>query len=549
MSQAKTILVTSALPYANGPIHIGHLLEYIQTDIFVRYQKLRGQTCYYFCADDAHGTPIMISARNANISCEELIKKYSEEHQRDFRTFSVAFDNYTSTHSPENQELVYHIYDELKKKNNINSRVIEQFYCERDTMFLPDRFIRGQCPRCQAEDQYGDVCESCGATYHASEIKNPACSICGQKPVIKRSNHFFFRLNDYKKELISWIEEGHVQVEVKNKLQEWLQGELRDWDISRDGPYFGFPIPDEDNKYFYVWLDAPIGYMASTIDYCRKNNLDFDKLWKGDTNIYHFIGKDIMYFHCLFWPAMLMGSGYTLPKEICIHGFLTVDGIKMSKSRGTFIKAEVFAKHIEPEFLRYYYASKLTRSIDDIDLSLEDFVFKINADIIGNFVNVFSRATKLISKLNNTLADVIDSNDPILRKFQNAHESIADMYASRNFSGAIRKIMKLFSDLNKYFNDASPWIVIKEDPERARQILSTTLAAGAWGGVFLKPVIPGMVKKIEDMFDIGVFIWKDIEGDPCLLKKLSHHTIKDYVRLADRIELKQIYGMIEESKE
>jgi len=378
---------------------------------------------------------------------------------------------------------------------------------------------------------------------------NPVCSICGQKPVIKSSNHFFFRLNDYKKELISWIEDGHVQVEVKNKLQEWLQGELRDWDISRDGPYFGFPIPDEENKYFYVWLDAPIGYMASTINYCRKNKLDFDKFWKGDTDIYHFIGKDIMYFHCLFWPAMLMASGYTLPKEVCIHGFLTVNGVKMSKSRGTFIKAEVFAKHIEPEFLRYYYASKLTRSIDDIDLSLEDFVFKINADIVGNFVNIFSRVTKLISKLDNTLSENIDSSDPILKEFQNANESIAAMYASRDFSGAIRKIMKLFSDLNKYFNDTSPWLVIKVDPERARQILSTTLAAGAWGSVFLKPVIPGIIKKIEDILDIGILTWKDIEDDSSLLKKLSGHTIKDYVRLADRIEQKQIDGMIEESKE
>ncbi|MHC4270906.1 MAG: methionine--tRNA ligase, partial [Planctomycetota bacterium] len=372
---ARKIVVTSALPYANGPIHIGHLVEYLQTDIWVRFQKLCGNECYYFCADDTHGTPIMISAKNAGITPEKLIEGVHKEHLEDFSGFLIEFDNYYSTHSPENKELSELIFERLNEAGSIVKKDVEQAYCENCQMSLPDRYIRGVCPKCKTEEQYGDSCESCSATYRPIELINPYCAACGTTPVMQTSEHYFFKLVDYEDKLKQLFSQGHIQQSVANKLHEWFEAGLKDWDISRDGPYFGFKIPGEENKFFYVWLDAPIGYMASAKNYCNNNNIDFDTLWNSEENeLYHFIGKDIMYFHALFWPAMLMGSGFKTANKLFVHGFLTVNGAKMSKSRGTFIKAGTYLKHLHPEYLRYYYSVKLTDNIDDIDLNFEDFV-------------------------------------------------------------------------------------------------------------------------------------------------------------------------------
>ena len=388
----RTIVVTSALPYANGPIHMGHLVEYLQTDIWVRFQKACGNRCYYFCADDTHGTPVMISARNAGIEPEQLIQGVRAEHKADFDSFYIEFDNYYSTHSPENKALSELIFNRLNEAGSIARRDVEQTYCQSCKMSLPDRYVRGTCPRCKAPDQYGDSCEVCSATYQPKDLIEPRCSMCGATPVLQKSEHYFFKLADYDQQLREMIEGGHTQKSVANKLNEWFQAGLKDWDISRDGPYFGFKIPGEENKYFYVWLDAPIGYMASAKNYCAEHGLDFDELWNSpDNELYHFIGKDIMYFHALFWPAMLMGAGFKTANKLFIHGFLTVNGEKMSKSRGTFIRASTFAKHLDPEFLRYYYASKLTDTVEDLDLGIEDFVNKINSDLVGKYANLASR--------------------------------------------------------------------------------------------------------------------------------------------------------------
>ncbi|MHC4292882.1 MAG: methionine--tRNA ligase, partial [Planctomycetota bacterium] len=390
---ARKIVVTSALPYANGPIHIGHLVEYLQTDIWVRFQKLCGNECYYFCADDTHGTPIMISAKNQGITPEKLIEEVHKEHLNDFRGFLIEFDNYYTTHSPENKELSELIFQRLNEAGSIVKKDVEQAYCEKCQMSLPDRYIRGVCPKCKTAEQYGDSCESCSATYRPTELINPYCATCGTTPVMQTSEHYFFKLADYEDKLKQLFSEGHIQQSVSNKLEEWFTAGLKDWDISRDGPYFGFKIPGEKNKFFYVWLDAPIGYMASAKNYCNNNSIDFDTLWNSEENeLYHFIGKDIMYFHALFWPAMLMGSGHKTANKLFVHGFLTVNGAKMSKSRGTFIKAGTYLKHLHPEYLRYYYAGKLTDNIDDIDLSFEDFVNRINSDLVGKFANLASRS-------------------------------------------------------------------------------------------------------------------------------------------------------------
>ena len=394
----RKIVVTSALPYANGPIHMGHLVEYLQTDIWVRFQKANGNQCLYFCADDTHGTPIMIKARSEGIEPEQLIKKVHAEHIRDFKNFHIEFDNYYSTHSEENRQLSKLIFNRLLEKSSIVKNEIEQAFCDGCKMFLPDRFIRGTCPRCKAENQYGDSCDSCGATYQPTDLINPACATCGAKPVRRKSLHYFFRLADYQKQLKELIASGYTGKSVSNKLDEWFAAGLKDWDISRDGPYFGFKIPGEENKFFYVWLDAPIGYIASCKNYCDKNGLDFEKVWNGkDYELYHFIGKDIMYFHALFWPAMLMGSSFKVANRLFVHGFLTVNGEKMSKSKGTFIKAETYLNHLDPEYLRYYYASKLTSGVEDIDLNLDDFIAKINSDLVGNLANLASRSVPMLT--------------------------------------------------------------------------------------------------------------------------------------------------------
>ncbi|MDH3899688.1 MAG: methionine--tRNA ligase, partial [Gammaproteobacteria bacterium] len=446
MTQAKrTILVTSALPYANGPIHLGHLVEYIQTDIWVRFQKLRGHDCLYVCADDAHGTPVMLRAQQEGITPEQLIEAVGQEHRTDFSDFDIGFDNYHSTHSPENRELAELVYSRHRDAGHITTRTITQAYDAEKEMFLPDRFIKGECPRCGAADQYGDSCEACGATYAPTELRNPVSAISGSTPVERDSLHYFFKLADFEVMLRAWIKAGHVQEEVTNKLNEWFEAGLREWDISRDAPYFGFRIPDTEDKYFYVWLDAPIGYMASFRNLCDRTGLDFDAWWgkDSDTELYHFIGKDIIYFHTLFWPAMLAGAGLRTPTAVFAHGFLTVDGQKMSKSRGTFIKARTYLDYLNPEYLRYYFAAKLGSGIDDIDLNLADFQQRVNSDLVGKVVNIASRCTGFINKQFDGELSGTCSEPDLYAEFIAAGDAIAADYDAREFGHAPRKIMAL----------------------------------------------------------------------------------------------------------
>ena len=464
---ARKIVVTSALPYANGPIHIGHLVEYLQTDIWVRFQKTLGNECLYFCADDTHGTPIMISARKAGISPEELIEGVYKEHRADFDSFHIEFDNYYTTHSSENRQFSELIFSRLNEAGSIARRDVEQAYCENCRMSLPDRFIRGTCPRCKAENQYGDSCEICSATYRPTELINPYCATCRAKPVLKTSEHYFFKLADYEQQLKELINTGHTQKSVANKLDEWFKAGLKDWDISRDGPYFGFKIPGEENKFFYVWLDAPIGYMASVKNYCDKNKLDFDKLWNSDEyELYHFIGKDIMYFHALFWPAMLIGAGFKPADKLFVHGFLTVNGEKMSKSRGTFIKASTYVKYLNPEYLRYYYASKLTDGIGDIDLNFEDFISKTNSDLVGKFANLSSRSGPMLTKkLGGRLGQLDGEGGELIGKLVGAKEQIIQDYEGLNFAAVVRTLTALADEANRYVEQNQPWATVKTPPD------------------------------------------------------------------------------------
>jgi len=549
----RKIAVTSALPYANGPIHLGHLVEYLQTDIWVRFQKMCGNECLYFCADDTHGTPIMISARKAGISPEELIKQMHKEHKKDFDGFHIEFDNYYSTHSPENKHFSELIFNRLNEAGSIVTRDVEQTYCENCRMSLPDRFVRGVCPKCKAEHQYGDSCEVCGSTYRPSDLINPYCATCEARPVLKTSVHYFFKLADYEKQLRDLITEGHTQKSVANKLDEWFQAGLKDWDISRDGPYFGFKIPGEENKYFYVWLDAPIGYMASAKNHCDKNNLDFDKLWpgtnstpsaEGEYELYHFIGKDIMYFHALFWPAMLIGAGIKTADKLFIHGFLTVNGEKMSKSRGTFIRASTYLKYLEPEYLRYYYASKLADSIDDIDLKFEDFINKINSDVVGKFANLASRSGPMLTKkLDSQLGQLDAQGRELIDKLAAAKNGIIEDYENLRFAAAVRSIVALADEANRYVELNQPWVTIKTDPEKTRTILTGIINAVRILTIYLKPILPKYAEKVEKFLGIDPLSFADSDT------VLENHTINNFERLAERIEEEQVNAMVEESKE
>ena len=549
----RKMIVTSALPYANGPIHIGHLVEYLQTDIWVRFQKMCGNECLYFCADDTHGTPVMISARAAGIKPEKLIERMHKEHQADFDGFHVEFDNYYSTHSPENKYFSELIFDRLNKAGSIVTRDVEQTYCENCKMSLPDRFVRGTCPRCKAEDQYGDSCEVCGTTYQPADLINPYCATCRATPVLKTSKHYFFKLADYEQQLRDVIAAGHTQKSVANKLEEWFEAGLKDWDISRDGPYFGFKIPGEENKFFYVWLDAPIGYIASAKNYCDKNNLDFDSLWPGagdvapngdDYELYHFIGKDIMYFHALFWPAMLIGSGIKTANKLFVHGFLTVNGEKMSKSRGTFIKASTYARHLDPEYLRYYYASKLTDSIDDIDLRFEDFINKINSDLVGKFANLASRSGPMLTKkLDSQLGQLDEPGRELIDKLAAAKDRIVEDYQNLRFAAAVRSITALADEANRYVEQNQPWVTIKTDPEKTRATLTAVINAFRILTIYLKPILPRYAQKVERFLNIDKLCFADIE------KVLENHKINDFERLAERIDERQVNAMVEDSKE
>lgn len=549
----RKIVVTSALPYANGPIHIGHLVEYIQTDIWVRYQKLCGHECHYFCADDTHGTPVMLSARAAGITPEALIETVQAEHRSDFDRFFVDFDNYYSTHSPENQHFSELIFKRLNEAGAIVTRDVEQAFCEKCTIPLPDRYVKGTCPKCKAEDQYGDSCEVCSATYRPTDLEKPYCATCGTTPVQKTSSHYFFKLANYEDALKAMIAEGYTQTSVANKLKEWFESGLKDWDISRDGPYFGFKIPGEENKYFYVWLDAPIGYMASAKNYCDANGLDFDRMWPGENStpgdqdayeLYHFIGKDIMYFHALFWPAMLTGAGFKVAQKLFVHGFLTVNGEKMSKSRGTFVKAATYADHLDPEYLRYYYASKLTDNVDDIDLGIEDFTNKVNADLVGKFANLASRSgPMLFKKLDGRLGTMDDEGRALIEKMVAAKAQVISDYENLKYSSVVRTLTALADEANRYVELKRPWETIKTDPELTRVTLTTILNAMRMLTIYLKPILPVFAQKVEAFLSIESLQLSDLDT------VLENHTINKFKHLFQRVEEKQVHAMIEESKD
>lgn len=543
----RKILVTSALPYANGSIHLGHMVEYIQTDIWVRFQKMRGHEVHYVCADDAHGTPIMLRAQNQGISAEQLISEVSKEHQADFADFAIGFDNYHSTHSDENRELASRIYLANRDAGHIEARTISQAYDPEKEMFLPDRFIRGECPKCGAADQYGDNCEVCGATYEPTELKNPVSAVSGATPITKESEHYFFKLGDFEKTLREWTHSDHLQPEVTRKLGEWFDSGLQDWDISRDAPYFGFEIPDTENKFFYVWMDAPIGYLASFKNYCEREGVDFDRFMQpgSDTEMVHFIGKDIIYFHALFWPAMLEGAGFRQPDNIYAHGFLTVDGKKMSKSRGTFIKARTYLDHLNPEYLRYYFAAKLGSGIDDIDLSLEDFQTRINADLVGKVVNIASRCAGFLTKrFDGQLAGEL-SEPGLFRDFANQAEAIAKRYEAREFGQAMREIMALADRANFYIDEMKPWVLAKEEgkEDEVQAICSMGINLFRVLVAYLKPVLPRTAEQAEAFLSIDPLQWSDVATP------LVGHTINKFKPLMTRIEQDKLDAILAASRE
>lgn len=548
MTEARKILVTSALPYANGSIHLGHMVEYIQTDIWVRFQKMRGNQAIYVCADDAHGSAIMLRAEKEGITSEQLIDNVRAEHTTDFADFLVEFDNYHSTHSDENRVLSSSIYTKLRDAGHIATRPVTQYFDPDKQMFLADRFIKGTCPKCAAEDQYGDNCESCGATYSPTELKNPKSAISGATPVLKESLHYFFKLPDFDAMLKQWTRSGALQESVANKIAEWLDAGLQEWDISRDAPYFGFEIPDAPGKYFYVWLDAPIGYMASFQNLCaRRPELDFDAFWGKDSSaeLYHFIGKDIVNFHALFWPAMLEGAGYRKPTALNVHGYLTVNGQKMSKSRGTFIKARTYLDHLSPEYLRYYYAAKLGRGVDDLDLNLEDFVQKVNSDLVGKVVNIASRCAGFIHKGNAGRLVAANAAPELFAEFKAAAPSIADAFENRDFARAMREIMALADRANAWIADKAPWALAKQEGKQDE--VQAVCAAGVnlfrQLVIFLKPVLPNLSAAAEQFLNVAPLTWADHET------LLADHQLNAFTPLMTRIEPAKIEAMVAASKE
>ncbi|MDE3737949.1 methionine--tRNA ligase [Pseudomonas resinovorans] len=548
MTEPRKILVTSALPYANGSIHLGHMVEYIQTDIWVRFQKMRGNQAVYVCADDAHGSAIMLRAEKEGITSEQLIDNVRAEHTTDFADFLVDFDNYHSTHSEENRALSSSIYTKLRDAGHIGTRPVTQYYDPEKQMFLADRFIKGSCPKCSTEDQYGDNCESCGATYSPTELKNPKSAISGATPVLKESLHYFFKLPNFDAMLKEWTRSGALQESVANKIAEWLDAGLQEWDISRDAPYFGFEIPDAPGKYFYVWLDAPIGYMASFQNLCaRRPELDFDAFWNKDSNaeLYHFIGKDIVNFHALFWPAMLEGAGYRKPTALNVHGYLTVNGQKMSKSRGTFIKARTYLDHLQPEYLRYYYASKLSRSVDDLDLNLDDFVQKVNSDLVGKVVNIASRCAGFIHKGNAGKLVAENAAPELFADFKAAVPSITEAYENRDFARAMREIMALADRANAWIADKAPWALAKQEGKQAE--VQAVCAAGVnlfrQLVIFLKPVLPQLAAAAEQFLNVAPLTWDDHET------LLADHQLNAFNPLMTRIEPAKIEAMVAASKE
>ncbi|MBF0421945.1 MAG: methionine--tRNA ligase [Magnetococcales bacterium] len=542
----RPILVTSALPYANGSIHLGHLVEYTQTDIWVRFHKLRGRTCYYFCADDTHGTPIMIRARNEGITPEELVARMHIEHKTDFKDFLIGFDHYHSTNSEENRLLSEEVYRANRRAGHIHTANIMQAYCPQDGMFLPDRFIRGTCPSCGAPDQYGDACESCSATYSPLDLTAARCSLCGTAPVERESEHFFFNLNHFEPFLRQWTSSGALQIQMANKLAEWFEAGLKAWDISRDGPYFGFEIPDAPGKFFYVWLDAPIGYMAASLHYFKRHDIDFDQFWRQPdaAEIYHFIGKDILYFHTLFWPAMLQGAGFRTPTGVFAHGFLTVNGQKMSKSRGTFITARHYLDHLDGEYLRYYYATKLSKGVDDIDLNLDDFILRVNSDLVGKCVNLASRTAGFIHKhFQGRLSSAYPEDQGLFQLFLTESKTIAQLYQEREFAKAMRSIMALADRANRFVEERAPWTQAKENRlEELQQTCSVALNLFWLLMMQLHPVLPAMAEKTRLFLNLDDMNWVDTP------QPLVGVTIQPFRPMIQRVDPKKVQAMLESSQ-
>lgn len=548
MTQQRKILTTSALIYANGPLHLGHLVEYIQTDIWHRFQKLRGHEAYYICGNDAHGTPIMLRAEKEGITPEALIERIHNEHKQDFADFMVEFDFFNTTHTDENREFAENIYHRLVANGDISRKVISQFYDPEREMFLPDRFIKGECPHCGTTDQYGDNCEACGATYSPTELIDPISVVTGATPIERDSEHFFFQLPHYEAFLKEWANSGHLQPATSNKLTEWFDVGLKDWDISRDAPYFGFEIPGEPGKYFYVWMVAPMGYMSIFKDFCHQNpHVDFDSFWQADskTELHHFIGKDIMYFHALFWPAVLKGAGYRTPTGIHTHGFLTVDGKKMSKSRGTFIKGRTFLEHMNPTSLRYYYAAKLADNAEDIDLNFNDFRLRVNSDLIGKYINIASRtAGFIVKKFDGMLGDDISEPD-LWQAFVNESTVIAKYYEQRDFSRAMRAIMALADKANQYIAAKEPWALAKDEANLPEVQAICTLSLNLFRllTLYLKPVLPRIAQNVETFLDIAPLIWTDHQTP------LLNHKINKFKPLMQRIEEEQVEALQQAAKD
>lgn len=545
MAKQRNILVTSALPYANGDLHLGHLVEYIQTDIWVRFQKLKGHNCYYVCADDAHGTAIMLKAEQEKITPQDLINKTNLERKRDFAGFLINHDFYHSTHSEENRQLTAQIYQKLFDKGVIVKASISQFFDIEKQLFLPDRFIKGQCPKCKALDQYGDNCESCGATYLPTDLINPYSVLSGSCPVEKDSEHYFFDLPKFADFLQDWLNQADLQPAMKNKINEWFLAGLKPWDISRDAPYWGFEIPNAPSKYFYVWLDAPVGYMASFLALCQQNQLDFEQFWGKDskTELYHFIGKDIAYFHLLFWPAMLKGAGYRLPTGVFCHGFLTVNGQKMSKSRGTFIKAQTYLKHLPPSALRYYFASKLSSTIEDVDLQLADFQQKINSDLVGKLVNLASRSAPFLDKYADShLAN--DFDQTLFNEFAQKADNLANLYEKREFAAVIREVMSLIDRANSYFDQQKPWQLAKQNNQENQIIKIASIGLNAFyqAMIYLQPILPDLAEKAFSLLNQENVCWESVD------KPIFGKKINKFSPLFKRIESIQIEQMIADSK-
>ncbi|MBQ0268420.1 methionine--tRNA ligase [Providencia huaxiensis] len=548
MSQvANKLLVTCALPYANGSIHLGHILEHIQADIWVRYQRMRGKEVHFICADDAHGTPIMLKAQQLGVTPEEMIAAVNQEHQNDFAGFAISYDNYHSTHSEENKVLSELIYGKLKNNGFIKNRTISQLFDPEKGMFLPDRFVKGTCPKCKAEDQYGDNCEVCSATYSPTELINPRSVISGATPVMRDSEHFFFDLPAFSDMLQAWTRSGALQEQVANKMQEWFESGLQQWDITRDAPYFGFEIPDAPGKYFYVWLDAPIGYMGSFKNLCdKRGDLDFDEFWNKDskTDLYHFIGKDIVYFHSLFWPAMLEGSQYRKPTNLFVHGYVTVNGAKMSKSRGTFITARSYLDHLDADCLRYYYAAKLSSRIDDIDFNLEDFVQRVNSDIVNKVVNLASRNAGFIAKRFNGKLSANLAEPELYQQFVDAAKVIGEDFSNREYNKAIREIMALADIANRYVDEKAPWVVAKQEgkDQELQDICSMGINLFRVLMTYLKPVLPGLTERAE------AFLNSELSWD-AISTPLLNHSVAPFKALFNRIEMAKVDAMVEASKE